>query len=545
MGVKALPRIAEQLVAGGRPSDEPVAVVERGTLPGPADGRARTLADDRRATPRRRSARRRSRWSATSRRCGRRSRGSSARPLFGAHGRRHPGPRAGLGAGGAAARPGRGGRRGAGDPDAAARRLAARPRRLRPAVRHLARRRRRAVRASCATRASSAGVTGRRDRARDGARAARARRSRPTSCPARASPRAWSRRSPTCRCSRALIARARGGPRRAADALRARGAPWRSLALYETVAEPLSDGSRPPRPPRTTCCSRPARRCASTRGGWFARPDRAWSRSGRRRRTSASLGAEPTRGDRTRRTSRRPIPHDARDGLDRRCMRRRELRLPWPTPPRSRFLSDYGPGDEYVGIVHGVIATIAPAGADHRPRPRRPAAGRPHRRATARQSAALHPSGVHLAVVDPGVGTRAAGRRAARRGDAHPRRARQRPAVAGGGVRDRRGGGDLALPVAARAGLGDVPRARHLRAGDGAPRERRAARGGGRADRRRRRSSGCPCWRRARVSSRWWRSTASATSSPTAELPRGDVRIGGHDGDGRARRSATSRPAGS
>ena len=34
MGVRQLPRIASQLVAGGRPSDEPVALVERGTLPG-------------------------------------------------------------------------------------------------------------------------------------------------------------------------------------------------------------------------------------------------------------------------------------------------------------------------------------------------------------------------------------------------------------------------------------------------------------------------------------------------------------------------------
>jgi uroporphyrinogen III methyltransferase/synthase len=34
MGVRALPRIADRLVAGGRPADEPVAVVERGTLPG-------------------------------------------------------------------------------------------------------------------------------------------------------------------------------------------------------------------------------------------------------------------------------------------------------------------------------------------------------------------------------------------------------------------------------------------------------------------------------------------------------------------------------
>src|SRR6201991_1174345 len=44
MGIKNLPRIAEQLIAGGRPSTEPVAVVQRGTLP---DQRAvvGTLAD--------------------------------------------------------------------------------------------------------------------------------------------------------------------------------------------------------------------------------------------------------------------------------------------------------------------------------------------------------------------------------------------------------------------------------------------------------------------------------------------------------------------
>jgi uroporphyrinogen III methyltransferase/synthase len=34
MGVRALPRIAERLVAAGRPATEPVAVIERGTLPG-------------------------------------------------------------------------------------------------------------------------------------------------------------------------------------------------------------------------------------------------------------------------------------------------------------------------------------------------------------------------------------------------------------------------------------------------------------------------------------------------------------------------------
>jgi uroporphyrinogen III methyltransferase/synthase len=34
MGVKQLPRISERLIAGGRPADQPAAVIERGTLPG-------------------------------------------------------------------------------------------------------------------------------------------------------------------------------------------------------------------------------------------------------------------------------------------------------------------------------------------------------------------------------------------------------------------------------------------------------------------------------------------------------------------------------
>ena len=33
MGVRQLPRIAEQLIAGGRPADQPAAIVERGTFP--------------------------------------------------------------------------------------------------------------------------------------------------------------------------------------------------------------------------------------------------------------------------------------------------------------------------------------------------------------------------------------------------------------------------------------------------------------------------------------------------------------------------------
>lgn len=44
MGVRALPRIAERLIAAGRPADDPAAVVERGTLPGQRTVLA-TLAD--------------------------------------------------------------------------------------------------------------------------------------------------------------------------------------------------------------------------------------------------------------------------------------------------------------------------------------------------------------------------------------------------------------------------------------------------------------------------------------------------------------------
>jgi S-adenosyl-L-methionine hydrolase (adenosine-forming) len=69
------------------------------------------------------------------------------------------------------------------------------------------------------------------------------------------------------------------------------------------------------------------------------------------------------------------------------------------------FLSDYGPGDEYVGIVHGVIARIAPQariidlGHGVPPQDVRTGARRLAR------ALPFTPPGIHLAVVDPGVGT--------------------------------------------------------------------------------------------------------------------------------------------
>ena len=69
------------------------------------------------------------------------------------------------------------------------------------------------------------------------------------------------------------------------------------------------------------------------------------------------------------------------------------------------FLSDYGPGDEYVGVVEGVIATIAPnARVIHLGHGVPPQDVRTGSRRLAR-ALPFTPPGVHLAVVDPGVGT--------------------------------------------------------------------------------------------------------------------------------------------
>jgi S-adenosyl-L-methionine hydrolase (adenosine-forming) len=69
------------------------------------------------------------------------------------------------------------------------------------------------------------------------------------------------------------------------------------------------------------------------------------------------------------------------------------------------FLSDYGPGDEYVGVVEGVIARIAPtARVIHLGHGIPPQDVRTGARRLAR-ALPYTPPGVHLAVVDPGVGT--------------------------------------------------------------------------------------------------------------------------------------------
>lgn len=68
------------------------------------------------------------------------------------------------------------------------------------------------------------------------------------------------------------------------------------------------------------------------------------------------------------------------------------------------FLSDYGPGDEYAGVVEGVIAQLAPeVRVIHLGHGVPPQDVRTGARRLAR-ALPFCPAGVHLAVVDPGVG---------------------------------------------------------------------------------------------------------------------------------------------
>ena len=241
MGVRSLPRIAERLVAGGRPAGEPVAVVERGTLPGQRTLLA-TLADvaERAAAERIRApaitlvgevARLREQlaW-------------LESRPL---HGRTVAVTRA----------------------RAQASPLAARLRTLGAAVVEAPAIRIAPLEASvppldgydlvCVTSPNGADLL--LDRLRDArelagitvaaigpgtARALRARGIEPDVVPERAVAEGLVEALADVPVSRALIARAAEGRDVLPDALRERGAEVDVVALYETVAEPLDDGAR-------------------------------------------------------------------------------------------------------------------------------------------------------------------------------------------------------------------------------------------------------------------------------------------------------------
>ena len=241
MGVRTLPRIAERLVACGRPETEPVAVVERGTLPGQRTLLA-TLADvaDRAAQQRIRPPaitlvgpvallREQLAW-------------FEARPL---HGRTVAVTRARAQASTLAARLRT---LGAAVVEAPAIRVAPLDTALPPL---------RIYDLVCVTSPNGADLL--LDRVRDArdlagitvaaigpgtARALRQRGIEPDVVPERAVAEGLVEALRDVPVERALIARAAEGRDVLAEALRARGAEVDVAALYETVAEPLADGAR-------------------------------------------------------------------------------------------------------------------------------------------------------------------------------------------------------------------------------------------------------------------------------------------------------------
>ena len=242
MGVRALPRIAERLVAGGRPPEEPVAVVERGTLPGQRTLLA-TLADvaeraERGGHPRPGDHARRA-----GRRAARAARLARGAPAARPHDRRHARPRAGQRArarGCASSAPPSSRRRRSGSSRCRPSRPTSPATTSSPSPRPTAR-------SGCSALLRDArelaGITV----AAIGPGTARALRERgvePDVVPERAVAEGLVEALRDVPVTRALIARAAEGRDVLPDALRERGAEVDVLALYETVAEPLDDATR-------------------------------------------------------------------------------------------------------------------------------------------------------------------------------------------------------------------------------------------------------------------------------------------------------------
>ena len=346
-------------------------------------------------------------------------------------------------------------------------------RRLRPRLRDVARTAPSCCSTACATPARSPGVTV----AAIGpgtARALRAHGIEPDVVPERAVAEGLVEALADVPVAARAVARAAEGRDVLPDALRERGAQVDVVALYETVAEPLDDATRDAAARRRLPALHVGLVGALLRRRRAARSTaRGWSRSARRRATSCARTA-PSRTSRPTRT--RPTAWSTRCSLNDCVALTRPI----------TFLSDYGLGDEFVGVVHGVIARICPEarasstsatacrahdvragarGSRGRCRTCPPACtSRSSTRRSARAGARSRCGrGEDRLLVGPDNGLLIAGRRALRRRG--------------------RGGRDLGLAVATRAGLGHVPRPRRVRPGRRAARRRGAARPRGRAAR--------------------------------------------------------------
>ena len=152
--------------------------------------------------------------------------------------------------------------------------------------------------------------------------------------------------------SRALVARAAEARDVLPDALRERGAEVDVVALYETVAEPLS----PAQLEAALAADYVTFTSSSTVRFWCEAAGEAARRSGR----LVSIG--PVTSDALARAR-------ARAGRRGRAARHRRagagagggrVRLTRVSAPVITFLSDYGLEDDFVGVCHGVIARICP-----------------------------------------------------------------------------------------------------------------------------------------------------------------------------------------
>ena len=270
MGVRALPRIAEQLIAGGRAGGRAGRGRRARHAARPADASLATLADvaERAAAEAHPGARDHARRAG--RRAARAARLARAAAAARAHRRRHARAAAGERARRAAARARR--RRWSRRRRSARARSTAelpRPRRLRPGLRDVAR----TARTSCSSGSTPPGCDARalagRTVAAIGPGTARALREHGIARRRRA--RARRRRGPRRgargrrRCARALIVRGREGRDVLPDALRARGADGRPARALRDGRRAARRGDRARRPPRrTTSRSRRPRPCASS-----------------------------------------------------------------------------------------------------------------------------------------------------------------------------------------------------------------------------------------------------------------------------------------
>src|SRR5438309_1735697 len=167
-------------------------------------------------------------------------------------------------------------------------------------------------------------------------------------------------------------------------------------ATGERGARPRRRGDRAV---RARLCHEPQRSAAPCAGDHAPRPRRAGARRCDRRgdRARDRRGARPLR-DRGRRDPGAIRGRGARRGARRRAGRRAR-------PLIVTLLTDYGYGDEFVGVCHGVIRRIAPEATildvTH---------GVPRHDVRAgalalRNALPYLPVGVHVAIVDPQVGT--------------------------------------------------------------------------------------------------------------------------------------------